>query len=154
MCHIELAGDVLLATHGVKAHDMTFQIESVNQLGHGGDFVGFSIHNELAEGQLVVSRPRADEVQAGAGIRVVETVPQRLAIDGDELAAQRSTDGENKGGEALAKLVRVNRGEDAPEGIVAGESSRQLDPFAQPGLTRFGKALEVIEPLASTDHGC
>ena len=60
--HIELAGNVLLATHGVKTHDVTFNIESVDQLGHGGNFVGFSIHHELAEGQLVVNRPRADEV--------------------------------------------------------------------------------------------
>jgi hypothetical protein len=73
-------------------------------------------------------------------------VPQGLAVDGDELAAQFSTDRKDKGGEALAELVRVNRGENTPEGIVAGQSSRQPETFAQPGLTGFGKALEVIEP--------
>lgn len=75
MRHIELAGNALMAAHGVEAHNMTFKIGSIEQLGHGGYFVGFSIHRELPEGQLVVSRPCTDEVQAGAGIRVVETVP-------------------------------------------------------------------------------
>ncbi len=60
--HIELAGNVLLATHGVKTHDVTIKIQSINQFGHCGDFIGFSIHDELTEGQLVVNRPRADEV--------------------------------------------------------------------------------------------
>jgi hypothetical protein len=44
---------------------VAFEVEPVDQFGHGGDFVGFAIHGELAEGQLVVGRPRTDEVQTG-----------------------------------------------------------------------------------------
>jgi hypothetical protein len=72
------------------------------------------------EGQLVVSRLRADEVQTSAGIDVVKTMTQGLAVNGNELASKCSADGNDKGGAALAELVRINRGDDATEGVVTG----------------------------------
>jgi hypothetical protein len=83
---------------------MTFEIEPVDELGHGGGLIGFPINRELAEGQLVVRRPRADEVQAGAGIGVLEALPQGLTVDGDELVPELPTDREDEGGKHSQNL--------------------------------------------------
>lgn len=91
MCHIELVGDVLLVIYGVKAHNVDYHVESLNQFGYGGDFVGFANHNGMARSQLVLSHSCSDEVHTCIGIRVAEIVPQCIAGDGDKLAAQART---------------------------------------------------------------
>jgi hypothetical protein len=48
--------------------------------------------------------------------------------------------GHDKGGEAFTELVGIDRREDAPKGVVAGQSSRQFDAFARLRLTSFGIA--------------
>ena len=152
MGHGEFTGDGFLATHGIETHGVAFEVELVNELGHGGDLVGLPVDGELTEGQLVVDGPCADKMQARGGVCVLEAVPQGLAVDGDELAVERPADREDKRGKALAEPIWINGSEDTPEGVIAGYSARQLEAFAQPRLTGFGEALEVIEPLASTDH--
>ena len=47
----DLLGNLPLAAHGVNGHDAVVQIQQVQQLGNGGDFVGLRLSLDLTQGQ-------------------------------------------------------------------------------------------------------
>ena len=59
----DLLGDGFLATHRVNGHQGAMQVQQFQQLGNGGDFVGLAIHRQLAQEQVVLAGPGADDMQ-------------------------------------------------------------------------------------------
>jgi len=51
-----------LTPHGIKRHDGIFEREHRQQLGDGGDFVGFLIDLGLSQYQTLASRKGRDDV--------------------------------------------------------------------------------------------
>ena len=58
----DLRGDRPRATHGVDGHDAAVQIQHFQQLGNGGDLIGFLRSLDLAQGLGVRRGPGADQV--------------------------------------------------------------------------------------------
>jgi hypothetical protein len=71
-------------------------------------------------------------VEAAFRVAVVEAVAQGFAVDGDEFVCQIGADGADVGGEAFDESLGIERGEDSPEGIVAGRSVGEFENAAQP----------------------
>jgi hypothetical protein len=134
----DLPGDFLLAAHGVDRNQCPAQFQHGKQPGDGGDLVAFIPHGHLAQAQAVTARPGADQVQAGA-VGASGTA-YGLAVDGDMAEAQFTTDGVDPGGETALESVRVQRGEDAVEGVVRGDAMGQAQ--AQGAQPRFLGASE------------
>ena len=65
------------------------------------------------------------------------------AIEGDEFAAQAL----GPGAEDLGELRGIERGEDPPEGVVAGEAVGQCEHAAQPVALGVAKIFHVHETL-------
>ena len=59
----DLGGDVFLTAHGIDGHHGPFEVQELEQLGDGRNLVGFGVRGHLAEGQVILHRPGADDVQ-------------------------------------------------------------------------------------------
>ena len=80
-------------------------------------------------------------MEAAVGVAVVETMPQRFAVDGDETACQIRTDGADVDDEAFDEGLGIERGEDTAEGVVAGRAVGKLENAPQPSFLEFGETL-------------
>src|SRR5437879_3743230 len=75
-------GDFLLTAHGVDGDDGSLQVQDFEKLRDGGNLVGFAIDRLLAQQQMVLTRPGADQMQRALAGSGVERASQGLAIDG------------------------------------------------------------------------
>ena len=112
-------GDLFLAGHGVEADHAALHVDVVQQFGNGGDLVGFRIDKQLTECQSAGRGPRADEVERIGLVRRGEAAVQRLAVDGHQFLAEPLAQRSGEFDEASAERLGIERGEDAPEGVVA-----------------------------------
>lgn len=81
-----------LAMHGVGRDDRALQIEYVDQLLHGGDFVRFILDRLESKAHLQTARPSGNGMQRRSVRRFVERTAERLAVEGHRFAAQRLSD--------------------------------------------------------------
>lgn len=137
--------DGLLAAHGVEGDDAAGQFPAAQQFGHGGAFVALFRGAELAEHQPVARRPGADQMH-GATARAAAAA-QGLAVEGDDFAGQRLAQPLGPGREGLRKLRGIQRREDPPESVVAGDALGQPEQAAQPCALRFAELLHLREAL-------
>ena len=68
----DLAGDRLLAAHGIQRHDAVLQGQRFEQCRDRGDLVRLAIDLTLAEHQALLTGPGADQVQWPLGPATVE----------------------------------------------------------------------------------
>ena len=131
------------------------QFEAAQQFGHGGDFVALCCRAELAEHEPVARGPGADQMH-GAAARTA-AAPQGFAVEGDSraqrinLAGQRSAQPRGPGGEGLGELRGIQRGEDAPEGVVTGDAVGQFEQVPEPVALGLAEFLEVHEALRAAE---
>jgi len=89
----DLVRDVDLAAHGVDGDERAREPigfgQVVEQLGNGGDFVGFLWNRELGQGQPGVGGVSAEPMQRLQPLAFVARAPRGLAVDGDEIVASR-----------------------------------------------------------------
>ena len=75
-----------MALHGVDGDQGTLQLEHLKQARNGDDLVLLLAGDcLLAEHQVLLTRPRRDQMQDGAALGLVATAPRGLAVDGDDL---------------------------------------------------------------------
>src|SRR5262249_53038700 len=119
------------------------QLEQPQQFGDGGDLVAFGGDRHLGQTQAVRGCPGADQMQAGGlGAR---GAAHRLAVNGNVAEGQGATGGGGPRGESLLKGPRVQGGEDAVEGVVAGDTVGQLQTQAtQPSLLGDAKGSNTV----------
>ena len=126
------------------------QFEGAQEIGHGGDFVALVLHTALAEDQAVARGPRADDhfgaLPGGDG------AAQRLAIDGDDFVGQRGAQALRPAHERVEEALRIERGEEPVERVVAGDAVGQFQKGAQPGLLGVAEKLHVLEALRPAEQ--
>jgi len=70
--------------HRVAGDDVAGRIEFLQQLLHGGDFVGFFIDFDMRRHQRGIDGERAEHLPGLDVVEVVETALQRLAVECDD----------------------------------------------------------------------
>ena len=63
---------------------MISQAEFLQQLLHGGDFVGFFVDLDMRQHQPRIGGERAEHLPGFSIVEVVETALQRLAVERDD----------------------------------------------------------------------
>jgi hypothetical protein len=124
----DLAGDCLLAAHGIQRHDAVLQGQRLEQRRDPGDLVRLAIDLALAERQPLLAG--ADQVQRP--LRPAEGAAQGLAIDRHDLTVDGFGKGLSPGGKTGLEGVRIDQHEDAPEGVVRGNAVGQGQKGSQP----------------------
>ena len=137
----DLLGDVLLAAHGVDAHQRPFQVQQLQQLGDGRDLVALVLDGDQAQRQAGRAGPGADQVQGLVAGRAVARAAQGLAVD-RHLARHQVGHGGHPTPEAGLELHGVDQGEEAAEGVVGGDAVGQLQEAAQPLQLGVAEALD------------
>ena len=115
------------------------QLQAAQEFGHGGNFVAFLGGAQLAEHEPVARGPCADQVH-GAAARPAAAA-QGFAVEGDDFAGQRLAQTLRPSREGLGELRGIQRGEDPPEGVVAGNAVGQFEQAAQPLALGFAELL-------------
>jgi hypothetical protein len=92
---LDLLRDAALAIECVGGHDGALQREHLQQLGYGGDLVGFGIGGDLRQHQALFATPGADHMQgrlaAGALEGSIGAFQRRVLVDRDvEIKARRT----------------------------------------------------------------
>jgi hypothetical protein len=129
----DLAGDRLLAAHGIQRHDAVLQGQSLEQRRDRGDLVRLAIDLALAERQPLLAG--ADQVQWPLRPAAVEGPAQGFAVNGHDLPVEGLGKGLGPGAEAGLEGVWIDQHEDAPEGVVRGNAVGQRQK-SQPSLLR------------------
>ena len=141
---------VFKAAQRVEGHDAAGQFQPPQQLGHGGDFVAFLRSAKLAEHEPVAHRPGADQMHGA--LPGAAAAAQGLAVERDDFARQALAQTLGPKREGLGELRGVQRGENPPESVVAGDAVGQFEQPAQPLPLRFAKLLHVHEALGSAEQ--
>src|SRR5262249_36893055 len=147
----DLLGDLFLATHGVNGHQSAVEVQQLQQLGNGRDFVGLLVQRDLPQGQLGLAGPSADDMQRpqpGTG-----RATQGLTVDGNVTDANQLGGGMQPGHAAALEGAAVERGEDTLEGVVAGDAFGQLQEASKPLLAFVGELGNVRPVIAVGDDG-
>ena len=97
-------GNLPLAAHSVDSDDAAMQVQHLQQLGNGGDLVGFLVSLDLAHGQALLRRPGADHVNGSFLPGPVIGTSGRLPINGHHFTRQQFSDGLGSGDEAVLQL--------------------------------------------------
>jgi hypothetical protein len=77
----------------------------------------------------------------------------RLAVHGDDLAVGDLVDGVDPGQEAVDKLLAVQGGVDAADGVLRGDAIGQLQVLFQPGPLGMAEFLHADKVVGAADHG-
>ena len=126
------------------------QLQAAQEFGHGGNFVAFLGGAQLAEHEPVARGPCADQVH-GAAARPAAAA-QGFAVEGDDFAGQRLAQTLRPSREGLGELRGIQRGEDPPEGVVAGNAVGQFEQAAQPLALGFAELLHLREALRTAEQ--
>lgn len=118
----DLGGRFDLAVNGVGRDDRPFQVEPVDQLLHGRDFVRLVVDRVQSQAQLQPAHPGRDRVQRRLRRRLVERSPQCFAVERHRLAFERSGDAGGPGLQGGVELHAVQPREDFAERVVRGDA--------------------------------
>ncbi len=106
-CH-DLLRDRPLAAHGVDGHHSPAQFQRGEQLGNGGDLVGFVVHLALRQHQVVGAGPGRNHMHQRL-LACFARAAQGLAVDGHHLAGRQPGDGNHP----LRKALSISAGSSA-----------------------------------------
>ena len=145
-------GDLLLAAHGVDGDDRPLQREQLQQLGDGGDLVGFLRHLGLAEHQALPARPGRDHVDRRLGPALLIGAPQRLAVDGDDVGAELG-ERADPGDEAALELLGIERREQVAQLVVRRRAVLERPEAAQKLKLLLAELGDLHPALGGGQHG-
>ena len=106
----------------------------------------------LPERQRVLGHPRAHQVQRTLPTLARERVPRRLAVDRHELAERALRQLAHPRHEATLEVLRVERFEDASEGVRARDAAAKIEKRRQPLVTDLGDLFDVLPTVRACDH--
>jgi len=73
-----------LAVQGVHGEQPALEPQFLDHLLRGGDFVAFVVHQQMAQDQSLIDRESAQDMSRLLVGKGIETVPERLAVDGHD----------------------------------------------------------------------
>ena len=149
----DLAGDGGLAAHRVDGDRGPREVQHAQQGGDGGALVGLLRHRDLAEDEPTVAGPGAHHMEGALPRPPMSMRPaQRLAVERHDLARRTWHRRPHPGQETGLQRLGIERGEDAPEGVMAGDAAGQRQEGSQPGLLRLGKRDHAHEAVRPANH--
>ena len=145
----DLAGDGLLAAHGVEADDGALQTRQVQHLRDRGGLVGLAVHRLLRQHQPRLGRAGVQQVHRAV---LAPAAAQGLAVQAHPLA--------RKGGQRRLRPAQKRRREDAggqtphhvAGGVVRGDAVGQLQKLPEPGLLLPREGLHPHPVLDPAQH--
>src|SRR5271165_3376395 len=121
----DLFGDLPLTAHGVDRDQSAVQIEQFQQPWNRRDFVGFLIDGHLAEAEMDLAGPGADDMEGSPTFGCVPGVTESLAVDGNVSQTQRARQGLDPVAEASLEGLGIKTVKDAFKGVVGGDAVGQ-----------------------------
>ena len=115
----EMRGDPRV--NDVENDRLKHQVQQLQELGNGRDFIALAVHGDLAQRHLGLGGPGTDHVQ-GAQLRTGRAA-QGLAIDGDVLDAGQTGDVAQPRQAAGLQGARMEGGEDSFKRIVRRDAA-------------------------------
>jgi hypothetical protein len=113
--------DLFLGAHRVHRHDTTGEFQHAQQFGQSRDFVALVGDFQLAQHQTIVLSPGADHVFDA--LIAVERAAQCLAVQRHNFLLHRRAQALRPAQKTVQKGLRVQRREQAIEGVVAGNAA-------------------------------
>src|SRR3954468_16168301 len=151
----DLSGDVTLAVEGIDGHDRSLERQHLQQLGHGGDLIGFRLGGDLGQDEALVTAPGGDHVQRRLGAGRVEGAAQDLTIDRDDTLGGFG-EPRHEALKAGAELVGIEQTKDPAERVVARRAMLQGQKTAQERFLVLGelghRALPATQNRAQRNH--
>ncbi|AVZ79330.1 hypothetical protein C3497_07670 [Zoogloeaceae bacteirum Par-f-2] len=148
------ARNLRLCAHRVDRHHAAFQGELREQLGNGGDLVGFLGRGPLAQHHAHPGGERADHVQGTCrGLALACRSSAALAVDrNDRVFGQHRHDHADPAPKRRLELVRLNQAEHAPDRVVRRDAMLKLHEPSQPIDLGLGPQLDVDEVVHAREH--
>ena len=146
-----------LTVHGVEGDDAVGELEFAEQLLRGGDFVGLLFDIDMGEDQAGFDVECMQQLGCLAVVEVVETSPERLAIQRD--AAPRGIGFgipqiSGVAAEYLLDGLRIEALQDiADRGMSGGTLPAQAEGGVQPAAMHLDEGLDRTEGIATGHHG-
>ena len=153
----ELVCDVRLAPDRIDGDGAAFEADQLEQFGDRSDFILAVTGIHLAQDELVVDGPSADEMKRRLLVTVDEGAPQRLSIDGDQLLIHDFLEVLDPALEALYEGFGVEHGEDPVEGVVRRDAVFELEKLLKPvdarcrELLDFGPSIQAADGRTQSD---
>ena len=129
------------------------QVQQLQQLGNGGDLVGFRVSFDLSQGQALLGSPGADHVNGSFLPRPVIGASRGLAVNGHHLAGEQFRNGLGPGHEGILQLHWVEAGKDSAEGVVGWNAVGQFQKGLKPGQLAFAEQFDMDPGIGSADGG-
>ena len=107
----DFLGDSTLGAHGIDGDHGSLEVEHCQQLGNGGDFVGFLADKRLCKGDSRLAGPGAHGVKVGGF--ATPAAAQGLAVDGNLAAFHGKAEPSEMLGDAAGKRRGFDGLEDA-----------------------------------------
>ena len=151
----DLGGDFDLRAHGVDGDHGALELpglgQMVEQVGNGGDLVGFLGHAELGQREAGVGGVGAQRVQRLQALALVVGAARSLAVDGDEVVPTRP-EGPNPTLETLPEHQRIHPVHERPQPSPAGDSIvERREPTKKINVMPAPRA-DVVEIVAGADR--
>jgi len=147
----DLAGDGGLAAQRIERHRRPREVQHAQQRRDGGERIRLLRDRDLAKDQPTVAGPGADQVHGRLPAPAVVRPTQRLPVEGHDLPGGIRHRRPHPGQETRLECLGIQRREDPPERVVAGEPARQRQEGPQPRLLRLGKGDHAHEALRAAD---
>ena len=125
-----------MAMHRVAGDDVTRQIEFLQKLLHGGDFVGFFIDLDVRQHQRGIDGERAEHLPGLDVVEIVETALQRLAVERDDANPGADRGEIQPGGMFAKRLFDIRRAEPLQD-IADRRMRRRTFPFDLEGFVQL-----------------
>lgn len=132
-----------LAAQRVDGDDATGKRQGLQQRRNRGELVGFAVHGDLPQHQPVRAGPGADQMQRSRALGPVMAAAPRLAVEGDHLLVRRGRQSPPPAEQRGLEGDRIERGEDAAEGVVGGNAIGQGEKGAPPVRLGAAEALGI-----------
>ena len=141
----------------VGGDDMTGQVEFLQQLLHGRDFVGFFVDFDMRQHQPRIDGERAEHLPGLDVVEAVETALQRLAVERDDAGVRACGRAIQVGGVFAKDLFDLRRAEpmqDIADRRVRGRTL-PIDPegFVQSLPMDPEVSAQAPVGICSADHG-
>ena len=121
------------------------------QFGHDGDFVALAADLALAQQQSAFGGPGVDD--DARILPLLQRAAQGLAVQRHHLTSEHAACAVRPARQAAAKLLRVQRLEDAVVGVVRGRAVAQDQKGLQPVQPDLAELFHVVEALAAAQDG-
>ena len=137
-----------LTMHGIGRDDRARQVEHVDQLLHGRDFVRFILDRLERNAHFQTARPSGHGMQGRFVRGFVERAAERLAIEGHGFAFQGLSNVHRPRFQGRVELERIEPGEQLGKRVMRGNALFKRQKFAEPSQLALAKRRDIDPGVA------